>query len=231
VEFIQALISLLQDPMSSIAGWIEQGQFFALGLIFLIIFIETGVVFMPFLPGDSLLFAAGVFAHLGSLPLWELLLVVWAAAILGDQCNFFIGHFLGKKIIASGKVKALTPERIAKSEAFMEKWGGLSIFLGRFFPFIRTFVPFLAGVGGMRWHHFFGFNVLGGIVWSSVFTLLGFWFGGIQVVQDHFELLVIGIVLISVIPTAVGIIKSYLNKKKGEKLAEEDLEHKDIESK
>jgi membrane-associated protein len=222
LDLINGLIGLLQDPMSAIAGWISQGPLIAYGFIGLIIFIETGVVFMPFLPGDSLLFAAGVFAHLGSLQLWELLLVVWAAAILGDQCNFFIGHFLGKKIIASGKVKALTPERIAKSEAFMEKWGGLSIFLGRFFPFIRTFVPFLAGMGGMRWHHFFGFNVLGGIVWSSVFTLLGYWFGGIQLVQDHFELLVIGIVLISVIPTAVGVAKSYLNKRRVQK--EEDVD-------
>ena len=135
-----------------------------------------------------------------------------------------IGHFLGKRIIASGKIKSLTPERIAESEAFMEKWGGLSIFLGRFFPFIRTFVPFLAGMGGMRWHHFFGFNVLGGIVWSTLFTMLGYWFGDIPVVQEHFELLVVGIVLVSVIPTVVGVARAWLKNRATEREVFEETE-------
>ena len=97
-----------------------------------------------------------------------------------------IGHFFGRKIIASGKVKAMTPERIKKSEDFLDKWGHLAIFLGRFFPFIRTFVPFIAGMGGMHWRNFVVFNVLGGITWSTVFTLLGYFFGGIPFVQEHF---------------------------------------------
>ena len=210
--FINAIIELLQDPRTAIAGWIAAGPLVAYGFIFLIIFIETGVVFMPFLPGDSMLFAAGFFAHQGSLDI--LLLVVWCAAIVGDQSNFFIGHFFGRKIIASGKIKAMTPERIAKSEAFLDKWGHLAIFLGRFFPFIRTFVPFLAGMGGMRWHSFVIFNILGGVTWSSAFTLLGCFFGGIQVVQDHFELLVVGIVAVSVIPALAGLIKAKLGKGK-----------------
>lgn len=215
LDIISAIGQLLSDPMAVIQGWIAQGPMVAVGLIFLVVFIETGVVFMPFLPGDSLLFAAGVLCHgeAGAvLPIWELLLCVWAAAILGDQCNFLIGHFLGRRIIASGRIKALTPERVKQSEDFMAKWGGLSIFLGRFLPFIRTFVPFLAGVGGMRWHHFFGFNVLGGIVWSTLFTLLGYFFGQIPAVQEHFELVVVGIILISVIPTVVGIIRARLAK-------------------
>ncbi len=220
MDFINALIGLLQDPQAAIAGWIASGPQVAYGFMFLIIFIETGVVIMPFLPGDSLLFAAGYFAHIGSLNIMVLLPVVWAAAIIGDQCNFFIGHFLGEKIIASGKVKAMTPERIAKSRAFMDKWGGLSIFLGRFFPFIRTFVPFLAGAGGMRWHHFFIFNVFGGIVWSTLFSLLGFFFGGIPFVQEHFELVIIAIVAVSAIPAVAGAIKGFMARKRSKSARE-----------
>ena len=213
MDFVNVIVELLQDPRTAIAEWIAMGPLAAYGFIFLIVFIETGVVFMPFLPGDSLLFAAGFFAHLGSLDIIHLLAVVWAAAILGDQCNFFIGHFFGKRIIASGKIKIMTPERIEKSEAFLDKWGHLAIFLGRFFPFIRTFVPFLAGVGGMKWHSFVLYNILGGIVWSTGFSLLGYFFGGIPVVQEHFELLIVGIVAVSVVPTVVGLLRAKFKKK------------------
>ena len=212
MDFVNVIVELLQDPRTAIAEWIAMGPLAAYGFIFLIIFIETGVVFMPFLPGDSLLFAAGFFAHLGSLDIVHLLAVVWVAAIVGDQCNFFIGHFFGKRIIASGKIKVMTPERIEKSEAFLDKWGHLAIFLGRFFPFIRTFVPFLAGVGGMKWHSFVLYNILGGIVWSTAFSLLGYFFGGIPVVQEHFELLIVGIVAVSVVPTVVGLLRAKFKK-------------------
>lgn len=215
MDLINGLLQLLQNPKEFIAAWIAMGPLAAYGFIFLIIFVETGVVFMPFLPGDSLLFAAGFFASVGSLDIFLLLAIVWIAAIVGDQCNFFIGHYLGQRIVASGKVKAMTPERLKESEKFMEKWGGLSILLGRFFPFIRTFVPFLAGMGGMKWHSFFMYNVIGGIAWSSIFTLLGFFFGGIPFVQEHFELVVIGIIAVSVVPAVVGAVKMYHSGKKG----------------
>ena len=213
MPFINAIAELLRDPRTAIASWIVAGPLVAYGFIFLIIFVETGVVFFPFLPGDSLLFASGFFASTGEFNIFALLGVAWAAAILGDQCNFMIGHFFGSKIIASGKVKAMTPERMAKSEAFLDKWGKLAIFLGRFFPFIRTFVPFIAGMGGMKWHHFVAFNILGGITWSTIFTLLGYFFGGIPAVQEHFELVIVGIILVSVIPAAVGAIKAKFGKK------------------
>ena len=213
--FINFIAELLHDPRSAIAAWIAAGPLMAYGCVFLIIFIETGVVFFPFLPGDSLLFASGFFAHNGGFNIVALLAVAWAAAILGDQCNFMIGHFFGRKIIASGKVKAMTPERLEKSERFLDKWGHLAIFLGRFFPFIRTFVPFIAGMGGMHWRNFAIFNVLGGVTWSTLFTLLGYFFGGIPVVQEHFELLIVGIVLVSIIPTVVGLLKAKFGKKKG----------------
>lgn len=210
--FVNFIMELLRDPRAAIASWIAAGPVAAYGFVFLIIFIETGVVFFPFLPGDSLLFASGFFAQGGGFNIIALLAVAWCAAILGDQCNFFIGHFLGRKIIDSGKVKAMTPERIEKSEAFLDRWGNLAIFLGRFFPFIRTFVPFLAGMGGMKWHNFVIFNILGGVTWSTTFILLGYFFGGIPFVQEHFELLIVGIVAVSVIPTVVGLVKGRLKR-------------------
>ncbi|QWT17667.1 VTT domain-containing protein [Collinsella sp. zg1085] len=212
---VEFLTELLKDPRGAIATWIALGPLYAYGFIFLIIFIETGVVFMPFLPGDSLLFAAGIFAHeTGPLDIVTLLIVIWIAAILGDQMNFMIGHFFGQRIISSGKIKVMTPEHIEKSEAFLSKWGHLAIFLGRFFPFIRTFVPFLAGMGGMKWHSFVLYNILGGITWSTVFILLGYFFGGISAVQDHFEVIVLGIIAVSLIPAVVGLVRARMASKR-----------------
>ncbi len=214
MSFFNFIANLLRDPRGFIASAIAMGPLVAYGFVFAVIFIETGVVFFPFLPGDSLLFASGFFANGGGFNIWVLLPVVWMAAIAGDQCNFMIGHFFGRKIIESGKVKAMTPERIQKSEEFLNKWGKLSIFLGRFFPFIRTFVPFLAGMGGMHWRDFVTFNVLGGLTWSTGFTLLGYFFGGIPFVQKHFELLIVGIIGVSMIPTVFGLVRGQLNKGK-----------------
>ncbi len=219
MNVINFFVRLLKDPRAAIASWIAMGVGPTLGFIFLIVFIETGVVFMPFLPGDSLLFAAGVFAapdasgH-AALPLAWLLPVVWAAPILGDQCNYWIGHFFGRRIVKSGKVKALTPERIAKTEGMIEKWGPLAVFLGRFFPFIRTFMPFFSGITGMKWRRFAPFSVLGGLVWSSLFTFLGFFFGRIPAVQKHFELVIVLILLVSLAPTIIGAIRAAVKKRK-----------------
>ena len=139
MNIINFFVNLIKDPRTAIASWIAMGVAPTLGFIFLIVFIETGVVFFPFLPGDSLLFAAGFFAApdaqtgVSALPLFALLPVVWCAPIIGDQCNYWIGHFFGRRILESGKVKAMTPERIEKTEKMIEKWGPLAVFLGRFF--------------------------------------------------------------------------------------------------
>jgi membrane-associated protein len=221
--FFTAIVNLLKDPRTAIAGWISMGLAPTYGLIFVIIFIETGIVFFPFLPGDSLLFAAGVFAApdattgVAALNLWVLLPVVWLAPIIGDQCNYFIGHFFGKKIIESGKVKALTPERLAKTEAMIEKWGPVAVFLGRFVPFIRTFMPFISGISGMRWRRFTPFSILGGLIWSSLFTLLGFFFGRVPFVQTHFEYVIIFILVISIVPIIVGAIRAKILKRRAAK--------------
>lgn len=223
---INWLLNLLKDPRSAIAGWIAMGLGPTYAFIFLIIFVETGVVFMPFLPGDSLLFAAGVFAHDPSsgLKLDVLLPIVWLAPIVGDQSNYFIGHFFGRAIVRSGRVRSLTPERIARTENLIDKWGPLAVVLGRFLPFIRTFMPFISGISGMKWRRFTPFSVLGGLVWSTVFTLLGFFFGGIPAVQEHFELVVILILVISVLPTVIGLIRARFGRKGKETEADEKEE-------
>ena len=143
-----------------------------------------------------------------------LLPVVWCAPIIGDECNFFIGRFFGQRIIESGKVKAMTPERIAKTQGMIDKWGPLAVFLGRFFPFIRTFMPFISGISGMKWRRFAPFSVLGGLVWSTLFTLLGYFFGGVPFVQAHFEMVIVLILVISLAPTIIGLLKAKFGKKK-----------------
>ena len=139
-------------------------------------------------------------------------------------CFRFIGHFFGRRIIQSGKVKALTPERLAKTEGMIEKWGPLAVFLGRFFPFIRTFMPFISGISGMRWSRFTPFSVLGGLCWSTLFTLLGYFFGNIPAVQDHFELVIVLILLVSLAPTIIGLLKAKFGKKKPAKVTDAQLD-------
>ena len=216
MEFIDFILNLLHDPRAAIAGWIVAlGPIWVYSPLFLIVFIETGVVVFPFLPGDSLLFAAGVFsADGGGLNLAVTLIVFYAAAILGNTSNYWISRFFGSRIIDSGKVKALTPERMAKLDYFFEKYGGLTIVITRFMPFFRTFAPFIAGTGHMKFASFTLFNVIGGVAWVSAFVLVGYFFGGVPFVQEHFEVIVLGIVGVSVLPAIIGAIKGALSARK-----------------
>ena len=216
MEFIDFILGLLQDPRGAIAGWIiALGPIWVYTPLFLIVFVETGLVFFPFLPGDSLLFAAGVFsADGGGLSLAATLIVFYAAAILGDTSNYWIARLFGSRIIDSGKVKALTPERMAKLDHFFEKYGGLTIVITRFMPFFRTFAPFIAGTGHMNFAKFTFFNCLGGISWVSLFVLVGYFFGGVPFVQEHFEVIVLGIVAVSVAPAVIGAVKAALSARK-----------------
>jgi len=210
MPIFEFFIELLRDPRSFIAEWINQlGPIWAYLPLALIIFAETGFVFTPFLPGDSLLFAAGVFATPGGgLNIIALIVICAGAAVLGNTSNYWIGRKLGATIIASGRVKSLTPERLAKTQGLFDKYGLLAVVLTRFFPFIRTFAPFLAGFGGMHFGRFSLFNVIGGTLWVSLFTLLGYFFGGLPFIQDHFEMVLIAIIVISVIPSLVGVLKA-----------------------
>ena len=216
VGIIDFFINLLKAPRGFIAGWIiALGPVWVYTPLFLIVFVETGLVFFPFLPGDSLLFAAGVFsADGGGLNVWATLIVFWAAAILGNTSNYWIARFFGARIIDSGKVKALTPERMAKLDHFFERYGGLTIIITRFMPFFRTFAPFIAGTGHMNFGKFTFFNAVGGISWVSLFVLVGYFFGGIPFVQEHFEVIVLGIVAVSVAPAFIGVIKAALNSRR-----------------
>lgn len=181
-------------------------------ILFAIIFMETGLVFTPFLPGDSLLFAAGAFAALGSLNIGLLLFLLFVAATLGDTANYWIGHFFGKKIIAHPRIP-IDEEHIKETQKFYKKHGGKTIIIARFIPLIRTFAPFVAGIGSMDYTQFLMFNVIGAAIWVLVATLAGFFFGNIPFVRENFSLVIIGVVLISVLPVFYEVISRKLKKK------------------
>ena len=168
-------------------------------VLFLIVFCETGLVVTPFLPGDSLLFAAGTFAALGSLSPWVLFAALSAAAVLGDTANYWIGKKIGPRAF-SGTVRFLKQEHLRKTESFYERHGRKTIILARFVPIIRTFAPFVAGVGSMNYPVFLAYNVIGGVAWVALCVFSGYFFGNIPVVQRNFSIVIIAIILISTLP-------------------------------
>ena len=212
MEIITNLISFILHIDKHLGEIIIQYGTMAYVILFLIVFAETGFVFTPFLPGDSLLFAAGAFGALGSFNIVLLLVILWTAAVLGDTVNYWIGHFFGQKLIDNPKIP-INQEHINKTQDFYKKYGGKTIFLARFIPIIRTFAPFVAGIGKMDYKKFLIFNVTGGATWVFGFTLLGYFFGNLQIVRENFSLVVFAIILISVIPIFVELIKAKKNKK------------------
>lgn len=180
-------------------------------ILFLIIFAETGFVFTPFLPGDSLLFAAGTFSALGSFNIVVLLVLLWLAAILGDSVNYWLGRFFGQKIIANQKIP-VKREYIERTQKFYEKYGGKTIFLARFIPIIRTFAPFVAGLGKMDYGKFIYYNISGGFAWVFGFVLAGYFFGNLPGVKENFSLVIIAIIILSVLPIVIELVKGRLKK-------------------
>ncbi len=175
--------------------------------LFIIIFMETGFVITPFLPGDSLIFAAGTLAGLGYMNIWVLYLVLCAAAILGDTVNYWIGHYIGPRAF-SGNIRFLKKEYIDRTHAFYEKHGGKTIIIARFIPIIRTFAPFVAGVGAMTYPKFITYNVVGGMAWVALFLFGGYFFGNLPFVQQNFSFVLLAIIIISVMPAIIEIINS-----------------------
>ena len=167
------------------------------------------------------IFAGRFAADGGGLNIWATLIIFYVAAILGNTSNYWIARFFGTRIIDSGRVKALTPERMAKLDHFFAKFGGLTIVITRFMPFFRTFAPFIAGTGHMNFGKFTLFNCIGGFAWVSLFVLVGYFFGGIPIVQEHFEVIVLGIVAVSVAPAIIGAVKAAMNSRKAKKAANE----------
>jgi membrane-associated protein len=205
MEQIKFLIDLFLHLDEYMAGIIQQYGTWTYAILFGVIFMETGFVVTPFLPGDSLLFAAGTFAGLGSLNIWLLIILLIIAAILGDTVNYWIGHYMGDRAY---NVKWIKKEYLDRTHAFFEKHGGKTIFLARFVPIVRTFAPFVAGMGRMSYSYFFSYNVFGGIVWVLTFTLLGYFFGNLEFVKRNFELVIIAIILISVLPAVYEAMKA-----------------------
>ena len=183
-------------------------------ILFFIVFIETGLVIMPFLPGDSLLFAAGSFAALGSLRVAILLVTLAIAAILGDSLNYAIGKRLGRKIFRENR-RFLNHNHLRMTEDFYYRHGNKAIILARFIPIIRTFAPFVAGIGNMNYARFLLYNVAGGILWVVLFVYGGYLFGNIPLVRDNFSLAIIAIIIVSVLPIAIGAIKMMIEKRGG----------------
>ena len=200
MEFLKSILDLflhldeyLQTIITTYGAW-------TYGILFVVIVVETGLVVMPILPGDSLLFAAGTFAALGSFNVWGLIGLLIVAAVLGDAVNYSIGHYLGDRAY---NIKWIKKEYLEKTHAFFEKHGGKAIFLARFVPIVRTFAPFVAGIGRMSYAYFATYNIVGGVTWVVLFTLLGYFFGNIPFVKKNFELVIIVIILVSVVPMVV----------------------------
>ena len=175
--------------------------------LFIIIFMETGFVVTPFLPGDSLIFAAGTLAGLGYMNIWVLYLVLCSAAILGDTVNYWVGHYIGPRAF-SGNIRFLKKEYIDRTHEFYEKHGGKTIIIARFIPIIRTFAPFVAGVGAMTYPKFIIYNVVGGMAWVGLFLFGGYFFGNLPFVQQNFSFVLLAIIFISVLPAIIEIISS-----------------------
>lgn len=202
MELIKDLIDLFLHLDRHLSELIAQYGTWTYGILFLIVFCETGLVVTPFLPGDSLLFAAGTFAGMDALNPFVLFLLLCAAAILGDTANYWIGARIGPRAF-SGSVRFLNQTHLRKTEAFYEKHGGKTIILARFVPIIRTFAPFVAGIGTMRYPRFLAYNVIGGVLWVGLFVFGGYLFGNIPAVRQNFSLVIVAIILLSVLPIAI----------------------------
>jgi membrane-associated protein len=211
VELMKELLDLFLHLDVHLQTVIQHYGLWTYVILFLIIFCETGLVVTPILPGDSLLFAAGAFAASGALDLTTLLGLLSVAAILGDAVNYTIGHFMGPKVFTQEDSRIFKKEYLERTHQFYETYGGKTIIIARFVPIVRTFAPFVAGVGSMTYWRFASYNVVGGILWITICTVAGYLFGNIPIVKQNFTLVIFAIIFISILP---GLIE-YLRQRQG----------------
>jgi membrane-associated protein len=209
VEFIKDFIDLFLHLDVHLNTVIRDYGMWTYLILFLIVFCETGLVVTPILPGDSLLFAAGAFAASGALDVTWLFLLLTVAAVLGDAVNYAVGHFMGPKVFAQENSRIFKKEYLDRTHQFYEKYGGKTIIIARFVPIVRTFAPFVAGVGSMTYAKFASYNIIGGILWVAVCVFAGYAFGNLPIVKDNFTLVILGIIFVSILP---GIIE-YLRQR------------------
>jgi membrane-associated protein len=217
LDLLKFLIDLFLHLDKHLSAIIQDYGTWTYFLLFIVIFMETGFVVTPFLPGDSLLFAAGTFASpaLGSpLNIWVIWGLLCFAAVAGDTANYWIGHFIGPKAF-SGEVRFLKKQYLDRTHDFYERHGGKTIIIARFVPIIRTFAPFVAGVGSMSYGRFISYNFIGGIAWVSLFTWGGYFFGTLPFVQKNFSFVVLAIILLSVMPAVIEVIKERNRSRQG----------------
>ena len=211
MDFIQQFIDFILHIDKHLFEIVQQYDKVTYLILALIIFCETGLIVTPFLPGDSLLFAAGALAGAGLLHLGLLMIILFSAAIIGDNLNFAVGNFIGHRLIESKK-KWIKREYLDRTHKFYEKHGGKTVIIARFVPIVRTFAPFVAGLGSMVYKRFILFCITGNLLWIGIFTLAGYAFGNNQWVKEHFTLVTLGIIGLSVLPIIIGLIKSRFNK-------------------
>lgn len=213
MEIIQNFIHFILHIDAYLVDIVSKYQTWTYLIIFLIIFAETGFVITPFLPGDSLLFAAGaiIAKEESNLNIWLMWVLLVIAAILGDMVNYLIGDYVGPRAF-SGKYKFLKKEYLDKTQAFYEKHGGKTIIYARFIPIIRTFAPFVAGIGTMSYSKFASYNVIGGLLWVTSFLFIGYYFGGLPIIKENFTYVIVGIIILSMLPPIVEIIREKMKK-------------------
>ncbi len=215
MEFVRKIVDIVLHLDRYLGAIIRQYGLWTYSILFVVIFIETGLVIMPFLPGDSLLFAAGTFAAAGSLDVRVLIAVLAAAAVLGDTVNYWIGRHIGPRAFSKDDARFFRKEYLDRTHAFYERHGGKTIIIARFVPIIRTFAPFVAGIGRMSYGRFLSFNVLGGVGWVLLLVGTGYFFGTIPFVKENFSAAILAIILVSALPIAVEYVRSRRRKRAG----------------
>lgn len=214
MELIHFIVDFLKDPLTVLQQFLAEYDKLTYALLFLVVFMETGLIIMPLLPGDSLLFAVGLLAaSTGQLDVTVVIPLLISAALLGDNVNYFVGSRFGKYIKSRKKILFLKREYIEQTEEFYAKHGGLAVILARFMPIIRTVAPFVAGAGSMRYPRYILFCIIGAVIWVSSITLLGYFLGANEWVKANFEKVVLGIIFISVLPMIIGVIRMKFAKR------------------